>query len=255
MKGIIPKLFLPVLIGLFFSCVSTNEPYNPEGNLSPIGLRRNVPAGQAEDLNFTVMGSVQVTFTGDNGMGSSVVTESIRQRAYILLKEEASKNYQGIIDVRNIVVAHVRNYYPNQEWIASGDVFVQNETAAVESSLAKAAGQIMESLQSDLYIAIVYVASNDTDMAEYIANELEYIMVNEGFTIVDRSQLDKIRQEQDLQLSWEVDDDTAVSIGKIAGANIIITGSVTGMDSMRRLRLRALNVQTAQVLAVASERL
>ena len=241
MKRIIPKLFLPVIIGLFLSCVSTTEPYSP--------------AGLAEDSNFTVIGSVQVTFTGDNGMGSGVVTESIRQRAFILLKEEASRNYQGIIDIRNIVVAHIRNYYPNQEWIANGDVLTQNKTAAVESSLTKAAKQIMESLKFNSNIAIVYVASSDTDMAEYMANELEYIMVNEGFTIVDRSQLDKIRQEQDLQLSWEVDDDTAVSIGKIAGANIIITGSVTGMDSMRRLRLRALNVQTAQVLAVASERL
>ena len=104
-------------------------------------------------------------------------------------------------------------------------------------------------------IAIVYVASNDTDVTDFISNELEYIMVNQDFTIVDRSQLDKIRHEQNLQLSGEVDDDTAVSIGKIAGANIIITGSVTGTDSTQRLRLRALNVETAQVLAVASERL
>jgi curli biogenesis system outer membrane secretion channel CsgG len=80
-------------------------------------------------------------------------------------------------------------------------------------------------------------------------------MVNEGFIIIDRSQLDRIRLEQNFQLSGVVDDETAVSIGKVVGANIIITGSVTGTDSTRRLRLRALNTQTAQVMAVASERL
>ena len=236
----ISNLLMTVLIFSLFSCAST--------------VPSNTPIQETDNPNFTVIGSVQVSFIGDNGMGSSVVTDTIKQRAYILLKEEAANNYQGVIDIRNIVAVHIKGYYPNQSWIASGDVFVQNETAAVENSLANAARQIMESLQHNSNIAIVYVASDTADMAEFIAGELEYIMVNEGFTIVDRSQLDKIRREQELQLSGEVDDDTAVSIGKIAGAQIIITGSVTGADSARRLRLRALNVQTAQVLAVASER-
>jgi curli biogenesis system outer membrane secretion channel CsgG len=113
----------------------------------------------------------------------------------------------------------------------------------------------MASIQPNSKIAIVYVSSSEPDTTEFIANELEYIMVNEGFTIIDRSQLDSIRQEQNFQLSGVVDDETAVSIGKIVGANIIITGSVTGTDSTRRLRLRALDIQTAQVMAVASERL
>jgi hypothetical protein len=113
----------------------------------------------------------------------------------------------------------------------------------------------MASLQPSSKIAIVYVSSRDPDTTEFIANELEYIMVNNGFTIIDRNQLDKIRHEQNFQLSGEVDDETAISIGKIVGANIIMTGSVTGSDSTRRLRLRALNTQTAQVMAVASEKL
>jgi hypothetical protein len=56
------------------------------------------------------------------------------------------------------------------------------------------------------------------------------------------------------QSSGEVDDDSAVSIGKLLGANVVITGSISGSDSMRRLRLKALNVQTAEIVAMASER-
>ncbi|MDR3312273.1 MAG: CsgG/HfaB family protein, partial [Spirochaetaceae bacterium] len=89
---------------------------------------------------------------------------------------------------------------------------------------------------------------------EYIANELEFIMVGQGFVLIDRSQLDQLRREQNFQMSGEVDDDTAVSIGKVVGANAIITGSVTGTGDLRRLRLRAIHTQTAQVLAVASEK-
>lgn len=67
--------------------------------------------------------------------------------------------------------------------------------------------------------------------------------------------MDRIRREQNFQMSGEVDDDTAVSIGKFIGANIIVTGRVDGEGNLRRLRLRALDTQTAQVVGVASERL
>jgi hypothetical protein len=55
-------------------------------------------------------------------------------------------------------------------------------------------------------------------------------------------------------MSDEVDDTQAVSIGKFAGANIIITSSVTGSGDLRRLRLRALSTETGQVVVAASER-
>ena len=242
MKDSATKTFLPLLICLLVSCVSSNEPYKP--------------LTEDENSNFIVIGSLQVIFKADSQRGSGIMTEAIKHHAYIRLKEEALNNYPGNIDIRNIEVVYLQGHYTDQEWMASGDVIAPSSSTAkgIEGSLARAAGQIMSSLQSNAKIAIVYVSSNDSDITVFIADELEYIMVNEGFTIIDRSQLDKIRDEQNLQLSGEVDDDTAVSIGKIAGANIIITGSVTGADSTRRLRIRALSTQTAQVLAAASER-
>ena len=124
----------------------------------------------------------------------------------------------------------------------------------VENSLERAARQIAGKIPSSSRIAIVYVTAEDNNVAEFIANELEFILVNQNLTVIDRSQLDRIRQEQNFHLSGEVDDAHAVSIGKIAGAGVIITGAVTGDGSLRRLRLRALDTQTAQVLSAASEK-
>jgi hypothetical protein len=103
-------------------------------------------------------------------------------------------------------------------------------------------------------MAIVYVTAKDTEIAEFIANELEFIMVEQNLTLIDRTQLDAIRKEQNFQLSGEVDDDHAVSIGKIAGAEVILIGAVTGSGDIRRLRLRALDTQSAQVMVAASEK-
>ena len=129
-----------------------------------------------------------------------------------------------------------------------------NQSENVEGSLEQAAVKIAGKVPAGSKIAIVYVTAADPGLVEYIAGELEFILVEQGLMVIDRSQLDRIRQEQNFQLSGEVDDDDAVSIGKIAGANVIITGAVTGTGNLRRLRLRALDTQSAQVLSAASER-
>ena len=137
---------------------------------------------------------------------------------------------------------------------ATGDVISLRQTG-VEGALARAADSTLRNVPARSRIAIVYITAQDRGTTEYIAGELEYIWVNAGYTIIDRSQLDRIRREQNFQMSGEVDDNTAVSIGKIIGANIIVTGRVDGEGNLRRLRLRALDTQTAQVVGVSSERL
>jgi hypothetical protein len=128
------------------------------------------------------------------------------------------------------------------------------EEEGVEGSLARAANVIMGKLTPNSRIAIVYVTANDKEISEFIEGELEYIMVSKGFTLIDRNQLEVIRKEQAFQSSGAVNDTQAVSIGKIAGANVIITGTVTGTGELRRLRLRALSTETGQVLITASEK-
>jgi hypothetical protein len=125
---------------------------------------------------------------------------------------------------------------------------------SIESSLLRAAEKIIVKIPGDTRLAIVYVTAKDSEIAEFIANELEFIMVEQDLTLIDRSHLDAIRKEQNFQLSGEVDDDHAVSIGKIAGADVILIGAVTGTGDIRRLRLRALDTQSAQVVVAASER-
>jgi hypothetical protein len=125
---------------------------------------------------------------------------------------------------------------------------------SVEGTLLRAANTLMSKVPPKSKIAIINVAARDPEVSEFIAGDLEFIMVDKGYTLIDRSELDKIRKEQQFQMSGEVDDSHAVSIGKIAGANVIITGAVTGSGDLRRLRLRALSTETGQVLAVVSEK-
>ena len=89
--------------------------------------------------------------------------------------------------------------------------------------------------------------------ADYAVEDLEYNMVKAGFRLVDRQQIERIRNEQQLQLSGEFDDNSAVSIGKMVGASSVIVINVSYADKSGRLTLKALDVQTAEIIAMARQ--
>jgi len=119
----------------------------------------------------------------------------------------------------------------------------------------RAAEVLAEKIPDGSTLAVLSIASRDPELAEFIIEELAYLMVETNrFKVVDRKSLDAVRAEANFQISGDVDDHSAVAIGKLLGASIVITGGVSGSDSTRRLRAKALYVQTAEIIAMASER-
>jgi len=100
-------------------------------------------------------------------------------------------------------------------------------------------------------IVILNVESEYEALSDYIIDHLIANAVNDRiFTVVDRHQLDVIRREQDLHLSGEVDDDTALGIGHFLGAQVIVSGRVSSLGGNYRLTIRALEVQTARTVGM-----
>ena len=97
-------------------------------------------------------------------------------------------------------------------------------------------------------IVILNIQSDSPALSEYVIDELIANAVNDRiFSVVDRHQLDAIRAEQNFQTSGEVADNQALEIGKFFGAQTIVSGAITPLGSGHRIRVRALNVETAVV--------
>ena len=97
-------------------------------------------------------------------------------------------------------------------------------------------------------IVILNIQSSSADLSDYVIDELIANAVNDKiFSVVDRQQLDAIRAEQNFQYSGEVDDNAALEIGKFLGAQTIVSGAVSALGNGYRMRIRALDVLTAQV--------
>ena len=119
---------------------------------------------------------------------------------------------------------------------------------ALDITIREASDYLNENIPRGNRIVILNIQSNSHDLSDYIIDELIANAVNDRlFSVVDRQQLEEIRTEQNFQLSGEVDDNEALEIGRFFGAQTIVSGAVNRLGSGYRIRIRALEVQTAQV--------
>jgi formylglycine-generating enzyme required for sulfatase activity len=123
-------------------------------------------------------------------------------------------------------------------------------TVTLDQAILEAARNIEERLEEGAKVALLNFDSPSSGFSEYVLEEISNHLVNGGkIMVVNRSELDLIRQEEEFQLSGEVSDESAQSIGKKLGAQVIISGSLRGMNAVYRFRVRALVVESAAVTA------
>ena len=121
---------------------------------------------------------------------------------------------------------------------------LRTDKEVIESGVNRA----MQNIPKDSRVLIEVTAASTTTKNKII-DEIEDVLLHQNYRVVTRSELAIIRNEQNLQLSGDVDEETAVEIGKFAGANYIITARV---DSTQ-VRFRVLNVQTGELVGSATE--
>jgi len=91
--------------------------------------------------------------------------------------------------------------------------------------------------------------SVDKDIKEIVREEISSIIVNAGgYTVLERSLINKVLEESKFQLSGLVDDSQVSAIGKRLGANIVFVSSVTKISSSSYyISCKVIDVQTARI--------
>jgi hypothetical protein len=121
-------------------------------------------------------------------------------------------------------------------------------TDKLDETIGDAAVYLNSKLPNGNKLLVLNIKSEYPQLSDYIIDILIENIVNDGvFTIVDRQQLDEIRKELNFQTSGEVSDETAQSIGKMFGAQTIISGNIVKVGNFYRLGMRAISVETAEV--------
>jgi curli biogenesis system outer membrane secretion channel CsgG len=95
-----------------------------------------------------------------------------------------------------------------------------------------------------------------SDVGKSITEIFRVAMINTGkYRVVERETLDKVLREQNLQVgSAIIDENSAVKIGKILGAEYIIIGNVVKLGETYTINTRMVDVQTAESVSAKSVR-
>jgi TolB-like protein len=258
---------LIISTGLTVSCVSIQD--------------RTMTPQEREEAE--IIGSVTTEFTSTNFLH---IKSGIENKAYAELKKVAQQKYSGNIDIKNIVIAGSFSGWnilwgmvylispillDVQKITASGDVVLyrpgstgdsappakarsSGSTEGIEGAINRACDTLLNDIPRRSTVAVLSVSSRDRNMAVFVVDEIEFQLVDaRQFDMVDRKTLDSIRDEQNFQMSGDVSDSAAVSIGNMLGASVVITGAITGSDDTQRLTVKALDVKTARIITMARE--
>ena len=120
----------------------------------------------------------------------------------------------------------------------------------LDTAIKEAAARIDERVTAGTKIALLNFNSPADNFSEYVLTELEANLFETGkLTIVDRKEIELIRGEFNFQMSGEVDDDSMQELGRILGAQAIVTGSLTEIGGLYRIVVRVLNQESAALMA------
>jgi hypothetical protein len=280
MKNCVSGIVLVVMLGLIISCVSIENrgiPMNERAETNIIGTvstnfhsfqfgnfipKQKIIAKAYEHLKSEAQrkysGNIDIVNIQINGSFSSLQFINIAAYASYMAGLIASDFMIELVPTLALPFL-IGNF---QKINATGDVILLDAQVGVSLSIRNKIQELLPKINEDIIsslptgsrIAILSISTNDQTLAEYIIDDLEWNLVDSRkFIIVDRRRLDDIRIEQNFQLSGDVSDVSAVSIGHMIGANVVIVGNISTTATRGHVTIRALNVETGQVIAIASE--
>jgi len=113
----------------------------------------------------------------------------------------------------------------------------------VDRVIVYASDEAMRVLPPNAKVWLVNKESSEQSLVDAVSDGISAAFINSGVTVVDRENIALIEDELLRQMSGSVSDSDLLRAGNQAGANTIITISVTGTGSMRRLQMRVLDVE------------
>lgn len=121
---------------------------------------------------------------------------------------------------------------------------------SLDRAISEAVAELNSRVEPGVTVAMVNFNSGSEKMTVFVMEELHRLLVQARvLTVVERRQIDLVREELNFQMSGEVSDETFQGIGHMIGVEHIITGSIERIGKVYRFRIWVIDVDSAQVMA------
>jgi len=152
-----------------------------------------------------------------------------------------------------------------QKIIATGDVISLNRAileektpsqisgvSGMEGAVNRASVSMINKIPANLTVTVVNVSSND-EMADFATNEIKFRLAeSQKFRVLDEKAFDNMRFRRG-SASGEMTDSSAIALGQMLGANVVITVNITRTGLNQTLTVKALDSRTAQIMVMVRE--
>ena len=128
------------------------------------------------------------------------------------------------------------------------------ETSNTDNVILEVAQYLDKRLPAKSIVAVLNIESDNLMLSSYIIGELVNAIIELGNLVpVERDNIDLAKKELAFQLSGDVSDESAQAIGKMLGAQIIVSGKISAFDRMYLLEIKAISVETAAIMGTISK--
>jgi hypothetical protein len=138
--------------------------------------------------------------------------------------------------------------------LAAAAAFSQ-KAITLTAALKESSNHFLNEIPENSTVAVIEFTSDSQDVSDYIdSNFSRNIMENDKrIILVDRTNLQKTKQEIDLSLNMDVSEETALRIGQLVSARFIIFGSIKEMGKVYFLQIRGMEVETSRTLKIYTQ--
>ncbi len=135
-------------------------------------------------------------------------------------------------------------------------IYMTPTAAGQDVELTDVAQKLLRSLEakqqtSGTVLDFTDLQGSPTELGRYLAQELSDRMVSESqsFSLVDRANLQYLLREHKLSVEGLVNPETTRKLGQLIGIDTVLLGTTTPLGDSIRLSVRAIDVETAKIMA------
>lgn len=155
------------------------------------------------------------------------------------------KHFEGFLRILGFMIAVVI-IYPSLPALAY-EREIANLSSILSADIAKSGKKTIA------VVDFTDLQGRVNELGRFLAEEISGNLTSQsqGFDVLDRNHMKRILEEQKLSLSGLMDPRAIKKIGKLAGTDIIVTGTITPFGDSIRVSCKAIDTETGKVTGSA----
>jgi len=132
--------------------------------------------------------------------------------------------------------------------LAFGAKAAQAQTLSLDGAIQSVATEFSPNMERGTSVAVIAIQADSAGMSNHLINGMIAALFDmrnlHGFEVASRGQIELLMAEHELNMYGWVDDASAVSIGRFAGVQYIITGTFVPFGDFYRFWAQLIEVET-----------